>query len=763
MLDPQISVKLACIKQKRQKLAHDAADLATPVQPPQYANAPDGIMGDMSSGQRRRPSLPVQGPAFGGPMGGQSLPHDSSQNAVSQGVEGQTPPGNTGLPFGARSTANASDSYAPISMVNKPGSENVSGMNQILSRGTPASPSSAFGAFNVPFWNPVNMSSQSMTTQQSQPPIPFFNPMFFNQSSIGGVPTFPIMPPFNPMIPMQPRNIRTMAGSTGQLPDIDSSRRARSSTPPMKRPSPTKEYMLQASKAPQRCPLKRPLLIILDLNGTLIFRKHRKLPPVFARRHGLDEFLDTLTSKYAVMIWTSSKPPTLNAVCDKLFPGEKRKSMIALWGRDKFGLTKTQYNAKLQVYKELRKVWACPEIQAAYPGNKDVKKSAPPKRTGGKHSKKNKPQQPAESFSPGQRWDQTNTILIDDSNLKALSEPFNILEIPEFTNDPDIDESNLFNQVLAKLDALSRYDDVSKVLRQWNERVAQGEASILDLDIEAEEDLDMEDGGMSLMDLAGPGTSNNPINLDDGAASTIVEPPSSRDVAARRKERRKARKQEKKAAKAAVAAANKLAQQTQSQSQPVTLAQASGSANANASISAKAARLSHRKKGKNKRPQEPDVERELEPNPRANIIENTEGKRYNLCRKAQSTPAATTEPLQGDGNTSGGPDLTTGDNHSGHPVLETSASPVIVEPSEAAASLDRSWTEYNRGRPDVSSQTSMPQAQQQDEDRVQVDPGLRSISPVTDDDRRPVSPATSSGSQNSLLDKLEEGLGFRKK
>lgn len=720
-------------------------------------------MGDMENGQGTRPSWPVRVPAFSGSMGDQSLPHNTSQTAAYQGVGDNAVQGNSGLPHGSGSTTSNPESYTLRPMFNNPRSGNVNDGVQLPSRDMQASPSNAFGAFNVPSWSPVDMKSQPMPTQQLQTPFPFFNPMFFNQNLPGGMPPFPMMPPFNPMLPMQTQNMSTMAGSTGHLPNLGPSKRAQSPTPPMKKPSPTKEYMLQASQPPQRSPSKRPLLIILDLNGTLIFRKHRKLPPVFSRRHGLDEFLDILTSRYAVMIWTSSKPPTLNAVCGKLFPDEKRKRMVALWGRDKFGLTHAQYNAKLQVYKELRKVWACPEIQAAYPGNKAVKQPAPPKRTGGKHSKKNQIRQQAGSFLPGQRWDQTNTILIDDSKLKALSEPFNIFEIPEFTNDPDIDESNLFTQVLAKLDAMSRYDDVSKVLRQWNERVAHGKGSILDLDIGPEEDIDdEEEGGISLLSTTAPGSSANPIDID------IEKKPhlgAQLDPKEATRLRRKARKKEKKAAKTAIVAATKLAQQTQGNTQPST--QAASSTNATPSKVTKTAKLKNRKKGKKKGPQaqELDAERELEPNVQENIIDNTDGKRYNFRRQVQSEPEVIIEPMVEEGDHRYELEYTPVDNNEGLSVLGHETSQITVEPSEASQALDRSWAEYKRSQSLESGQSSIPRphSQEPDETRFQVDPSHRSISPVTDDGRRSVSPATSSASGNTLLDKLEEGLGIKLK
>lgn len=254
---------------------------------------------------------------------------------------------------------------------------------------------------------------------------------------------------------------------------------------------------------PKRRSQPRPLLIILDLNGTLIFRKQKKLPPSFARRAGLNHFLDELLSKYSVMIWSSSRPATVDGICKQLFPENKKGRIVAKWGRDKFGLTSAQYNAKLQVYKELHKVWADPQIQAAYPGVKPGTYKANQK-----------------TFPEGRRWDQTNTILIDDSKLKALSEPWNILEIPEFTNNPDVDESTLFARVLHKLDILSYHEDVSSMLRVVNQLAAKQQLSILDIEIPPTEKLCSED--MELLPLEETQLCNED-NEDDGGAR--LDPP----------------------------------------------------------------------------------------------------------------------------------------------------------------------------------------------------------------------------------------------
>ncbi|KAL2844625.1 NLI interacting factor-like phosphatase-domain-containing protein [Aspergillus pseudodeflectus] len=270
-------------------------------------------------------------------------------------------------------------------------------------------------------------------------------------------------------------------------------------------PSATENYLHQSSLPPTSTSTPQPLLVILDLNGTLIFRKTRKFPPSFSRRVGLDDFLSTLIEKYKVMIWSSSQPPTVDAVCRKLFSEPKRKELVAEWGRDKLGLSKSEYNSKIQVYKTLETVWSSKDVQASYPSNEASESN--------------------DTTSAGARWDQTNTILIDDSKLKAVSEPYNLIEIPEFTNAPGVDESYIFPKVLQLLEILARCDDVSKMLHVWDSRASN--TGIINLDIKS---LHLE-----------PGASLDPQH------DVKVDP------AQARLDKRKSRKREKKAAKQAAA------------------------------------------------------------------------------------------------------------------------------------------------------------------------------------------------------------------
>lgn len=382
--------------------------------------------------------------------------------------------------------------------------------------------------------------------------LPWHLPPLYN----GTLPQPQTMPHVNPNMLPSPFSALPLGASLPFQNAQPKPQRERSATPPVKIPKPSNEYIKQASQEPQRRAESQPLLIILDLNGTLIFRKQKKLPPKFERRAGLDHFLEELTKKYAVMIWSSSRPATVEGVCQQLFPDDKKNRLVAKWGRDRFGLTSAQYNSKLQVYKELSKVWADAVIQASHPNapapseipTQAVHTSAAPPR--GKFSKAKKSLRqtiPVTSLPAGQRWDQTNTILIDDSKLKARSEPYNILEIPEFTNDKTIDESTLFADVLQQLDDLSHYDDVSKVLRLENQGAENDGSSLVAVAPPAEILPKKSKRGAKVK--AAPAASN----------STQMNPAEAKSLADQKKEVKKARKKAKKAA----AKAAKAAQQSE--------------------------------------------------------------------------------------------------------------------------------------------------------------------------------------------------------
>lgn len=381
-----------------------------------------------------------------------------------------------------------------------------------------------------PFTTPLpNDMSNPLNFFSLMPPSPFMMNFGLQNPAIAG-PLLSSFPPF----PFDPMTFAAASSADGgnnlNMPEHVAAETPATKiecSPPPKPPSPVKTYLEQSSLQPKVAASPQPLLVILDLNGTLIHRKHRRFPPVFARRVGLDNFLQSLVAKYKVMIWSSSQPNTVKAICDKLFPGGKRKALVAEWGRDKFGLSSSQYRAKIQVYKTLETVWNNKEIQASYP--------SPPQQ------KRRKAAQTGAQMKT--RWDQSNTILIDDSKLKALSEPYNILEIPEFINQPGIDESKIFPKVMQLLEELAKHDDVSKVLHYWNSELPENKG-ILELDL----GLNPNNNDQN--------TSNTAIGDDhpfpNSSASTPLQldiPTEPSAITQARKERRKKRKEQRKARK----------------------------------------------------------------------------------------------------------------------------------------------------------------------------------------------------------------------
>ena len=126
---------------------------------------------------------------------------------------------------------------------------------------------------------------------------------------------------------------------------------------------------------------------------------------------------------------------------DALFSKERAKLLAAVWGRDKLGLNPAQYEEKVQVYKRLENVWEDERIQA--------------------------------TCLHGKRWSQTNTVLVDDNHLKALSQPHNLIQVPEFTKNlhqtkrAKRRELEVVASIRAKLEELKWAHDVSRLILRW--------------------------------------------------------------------------------------------------------------------------------------------------------------------------------------------------------------------------------------------------------------------------------------------------------
>ncbi|WVQ94428.1 hypothetical protein IAU59_001507 [Kwoniella sp. CBS 9459] len=258
-------------------------------------------------------------------------------------------------------------------------------------------------------------------------------------------------PPFPPTlsasqpIPVQPdssRHYSTSATSSSYRP------RDRTPTPPpMSLPS--SEY-LELSKPTQ--PLKGdqvvPKLLVLDLNGALVYRNRssadrRKSSP----RPYLQSFLEYVflpdldpntyvTRPWEVFVWSSAQPHNVRGMVEGALgtrwsdgiwdeetdrgkaareSGEGR--LLGVWARDKMGLAASDYTRRVQTTKDLRKV--LDHLQATQPNTSE----------------------------PAPLFDQKTIMLLDDSPLKAIHQPFNQLVIPEFGHKEHIDSKRAISSL----------------------------------------------------------------------------------------------------------------------------------------------------------------------------------------------------------------------------------------------------------------------------------------------------------------------------
>lgn len=200
-------------------------------------------------------------------------------------------------------------------------------------------------------------------------------------------------------------------------------------------PDPSPTYLERSLLAPQQASEPQHILLVLDLNGTILHRPDRRRPSHFLERQSTASFLDYIFSRFQVMVWSSARLENVRLMANKLFPGPRRQFLVAEWGRDRMGLTPEDFVKRVQVYKRLEKVWAEPTIQGRHPLQ-----------------------------ATGATWDQSNTILIDDSLEKARSEPFNLVELPEFKGNSE--PTDVLQHLTIYLDDILMQKDVSAYMRQ---------------------------------------------------------------------------------------------------------------------------------------------------------------------------------------------------------------------------------------------------------------------------------------------------------
>ncbi len=180
---------------------------------------------------------------------------------------------------------------------------------------------------------------------------------------------------------------------------------------PVPAPVPDPAYITLSAIPAVQLPSPQQLLVVLDLNGTLLYR------PVasshYIPRPSLQLFLTHCLANYSLLIWSSATPHNVRTICSRIFTLAERKMLLGEWARDTLDLSPQQYAAKVQVFKRLDRIWDNDSMQRAHP-----------------------------HYLNGGRWSQENTLLLDDSALKASAQPYNAVVVPEFVKGDSIAKQN---------------------------------------------------------------------------------------------------------------------------------------------------------------------------------------------------------------------------------------------------------------------------------------------------------------------------------
>ena len=213
-------------------------------------------------------------------------------------------------------------------------------------------------------------------------------------------------------------------------------------------PKPSQEYLERANLPPRRLTSPKKLLIVLDLNGTLLVRSNRG--STYTPRPHVNEFLAYCLEHHKLIVWSSARPHNVKPMVAQLFNAEQHAKLVEVWHREHLRLG-VHYNEKVQVYKQLSWLWEDVKVQASFP----VDTSAPFKIEDGWKEPSPTPT----------KWDQSNTVLLDDTTDKAASEPYNLICVDEFTKEKKDDGDDVLGRVMAYLEDLKWEADVSAAMR----------------------------------------------------------------------------------------------------------------------------------------------------------------------------------------------------------------------------------------------------------------------------------------------------------
>ncbi|CAE6481913.1 unnamed protein product [Rhizoctonia solani] len=233
-------------------------------------------------------------------------------------------------------------------------------------------------------------------------------------------------------------------------------------------------------------------LLVLDLNGTLVLRSPRTynaprtvMPRPFSKT--FKDYVFRQGSHLDVMVWSSAQPHSVHSMLESFFESDRNR-LVGVWARDTLGLASEHYSQKVQTIKDLNTIWNAPaglpppvkvmppppmailtDNPASVPGYDPSKPPPEPKkliytsfqlmpeptrqisetdRTGYFETPEVRLDDPipglstvdpdtgaAESVPPSGLYSALNSLLLDDSALKAHLQPYNHLTLPEYTAD----------------------------------------------------------------------------------------------------------------------------------------------------------------------------------------------------------------------------------------------------------------------------------------------------------------------------------------
>ncbi|KAF9999733.1 hypothetical protein BGZ65_004961 [Modicella reniformis] len=204
----------------------------------------------------------------------------------------------------------------------------------------------------------------------------------------------------------------------------------------------TPSYLIKAREEPITMITPQKLLVILDLNGTLFYRARRNR--AVTSRPYLTQFLDFLFNHCRVMVWSSARPHSVENMLSSGF-GARVSKLDRIWNREHFQLPENDYIRNVLTIKDLEFVWD------------DIArdKSDTVHASGGGNSNE-------ESIE----FDQTNTILIDDSTAKIQLQPYNGVALRDFDEElAKVGTDNELLKVKKYLEKLIYQANVSAYMR----------------------------------------------------------------------------------------------------------------------------------------------------------------------------------------------------------------------------------------------------------------------------------------------------------